>query len=150
MRPVTIHAVFVATVLALGIVIGMIFAPGPWYAGLTKPPFNPPNWVFGPAWSILYVLIGIAGARTWIHARQSVAMRLWFLQMALNFLWSPAFFGARSPILGLMVILPLLVVILIFIAERWGSDTLAALLFVPYGAWVAFASLLNGAIYVLN
>ena len=142
------HLVFVAAVLAIGLLIGWAFLPGVWYAGLRKPGFTPPNWLFGPAWTTLYVLIGIAGARTW--ERGGLAVGLWFLQMALNFLWSPAFFGAQNPGLGLMVILPLLAVILVFIRERWNRDRIATLLFVPYALWVAFASALNIGIWWLN
>lgn len=142
------HLVFVVAVLAIGLLIGWAFLPGAWYAGLRKPFFTPPNWLFGPAWTTLYVLIGIAGARTW--ERGGLAVGLWFLQMALNFLWSPFFFGAQNPGLGLMIILPLLAVILIFIRERWNRDRVAALLFVPYALWVGFASALNIGIWWLN
>ena len=77
-------------------------------------------------------------------------MWLWLAQMALNLLWSPAFFGQQSAGLGLAVIVPLLALIAIYIAVSWRSDRVAALLFVPYGFWVAFASLLNASILVLN
>lgn len=149
MRRVT-HLGFVAAVLGIGLLIGWAFLPGEWYAGLAKPGFTPPDRLFGPAWSVLYVLIGIAGARTWLDDRAGRGMRIWFLQMGLNFLWSPAFFGAQAPWLGLVVILPLLAAILAFIAERWARDRVAALLFLPYAAWVGYASALNLAIWRLN
>lgn len=144
------HLAFVAAVLAVGLVIGWAFLPGAWYAGLDKPGFTPPNAVFGPVWTALYVLIGIAGARCWLAARQGAGMGLWWAQMGLNFLWSPAFFGAENPGLGLLVILPLFAVILAFIAERWNRDRIAALLFVPYAFWVGYASALNLAIWRMN
>lgn len=137
---------FVAAVTAIGLLIGWAFLPGAWYAGLVKPAFTPPNWLFGPAWTTLYVLIGIAGARAWTRGGAG----LWFAQMGLNFLWSPVFFGLQNPGLGLLVILALLATILAFIAHRWRQDRVAALLFLPYAAWVSFATALNAAIWRLN
>lgn len=141
---------FLAIVFGGGCVIGTQTVPGEWYAGLIKPSFNPPNWVFAPVWSILYVFIAVAGWRTWRAAKSSKAMMVWFLQMVLNFLWSPLFFAAEMPGLALMIILTLLCAILTFIALRWRQDRVSAALFVPYAVWVGFASLLNAAIYSLN
>ncbi len=141
---------FIAVVLGCGILIGIITPPGPWYATLAKPSFNPPNWIFGPVWSVLYVLIGIAGWRTFEREGDGKAMRLWFLQIALNFSWSPVFFGAHLVGAAFAVILALLVAIVAFIAMTWKSDRTAAYLFLPYAAWVAFATMLNGAIMRLN
>ncbi|TDK35403.1 tryptophan-rich sensory protein [Rhizobium deserti] len=144
------HIVFMIAVVALGSLVGLLNIPGEWYQSLQKPFFNPPNWLFGPAWTTLYILIGIAGARTWLDGRYSIRMKIWFVQMGLNFLWSPAFFGLQSPLLGLVVILPLLIAILAFIRMSWPVDRIAAWLFVPYALWVAFATLLNLSIVVLN
>ena len=124
--------------------------PGDWYQSLAKPPFNPPNWIFAPVWSLLYILIAIAGARTFLREGLSNAFGLWIMQLILNFLWSPAFFGAQNAHLALAVIVPLLGTILAFIALRWQRDRVAALLFVPYAAWVSFATLLNASIVWLN
>lgn len=143
-------AVFVALVVLSGTAVGLLSAPGEWYAALTKPAFNPPNWVFAPAWTTLYVLIGIAGARTWSMARDTWRMKLWWLQLALNLIWSPIFFLLHSAALALGVVAVMLVVIIAFIAASWRSDRTAALLFMPYAAWVSFATLLNAAIVVLN
>jgi tryptophan-rich sensory protein len=150
MQKILIHVLFIAVVVGLGALIGVANIPGAWYQSLVKPPFNPPNWIFGPVWSALYVLIGIAGARTWLGHPASSRMQLWFGQMALNFLWTPAFFGAESTILGLIVIVPLLAAILAFIRTSWDRDRISALLFVPYAAWVGFATLLNLSLFVLN
>jgi tryptophan-rich sensory protein len=150
MNRTIIHAIFIIAVVALGSSIGLLNIPGEWYQSLQKPFFNPPNWLFGPAWTLLYILIGIAGARTWLAAPSSRAMKIWFVQMGLNFLWSPAFFGLQSPMLGLVVIVPLLIAILAFIRVSWPVDRIAALLFVPYALWVAFATLLNLSIVILN
>ena len=141
---------FILLVVGGGLLIGFLTAPGPWYEALAKPSFNPPNWLFGPVWTILYVLIAVAGWRIWQRAPAGNAMKLWWLQLLLNFLWSPAFFGLEQIGLALLVILALLVVILAFIAAAWKSDRVSALLFVPYAAWVAFASLLNASILILN
>ena len=141
---------FLALVLGGGLVIGFLTAPGGWYAQLAKPSFNPPGWVFGPAWTALYVLIAITGWRVWHRDRAGWPMKLWWAQLALNFLWTPVFFSAHQIGLALAVILALLVVILSFIVTSWRQDRTASLMFVPYAAWVAFASVLNGSIFVLN
>jgi len=145
---------FLALVLGGGSVIGIVTAPGAWYAALEKPSFNPPNWIFGPVWSALYVMIAIAGWRLRNRARPqagaSAAMKLWWTQLALNFLWSPVFFAAHRIDLAFGVILLLLAAILAFIAAAWNRDRIAALLFLPYAAWVGFATLLNAALWRLN
>lgn len=141
---------FVALVVGGGLLIGFLTAPGPWYEALAKPSFNPPNWLFGPVWTILYTLVAIAGWRTWQRERSGRAMKLWGIQIALNFLWSPVFFGLQQVGLALLVILVLLVSIIAFIVAVRTIDRVSAWLFVPYAAWVAFASLLNAAILALN
>ncbi len=141
---------FLLLVVGGGLAIGFLTAPGEWYAGLTKPSFNPPNWLFAPVWTVLYVLIAVAGWRTFERDPSSVPMKLWGAQLALNFLWSPTFFGAHQIGLALAVILALLAAILAFIATSWREDRMAAWLFVPYAAWVGFASVLNGSILLLN
>jgi translocator protein len=148
MRRAVIYALFLLAVLGIGLLIGTVTLPDGWYAALAKPSFNPPSWVFGPVWTVLYVLIAIAGARTW--ERGIGGFRLWLGQMALNFAWSPVFFGLHRPGLALVVIVALLIAILMFIADRWRADRVSALLFVPYAAWVGFASVLNVAIVTLN
>lgn len=143
-------APFILLVVGGGLLIGFFTAPGPWYEALAKPSFNPPNWLFGPVWTVLYVLIAIAGWRIWQRRRDGGAMKLWWLQLVLNFLWSPVFFGLERIGPALVVILALLAAILAFIAASWKLDRPSAWLFVPYAAWVAFASLLNAAIWALN
>src|SRR5690625_857995 len=141
---------FCLLVVGGGLVIGMITAPDEWYAALNKPFFTPPGWVFGPAWTLLYILIAIAGWRLWRRAHSSRAMQLWWVQLGLNFTWSPIFFSAHLIGLALVIVLLLLVTIVGFIALSWRRARVASLLFVPYAAWVAFASVLNGAIWLLN
>jgi tryptophan-rich sensory protein len=150
MKTPATYLVFIALVLGIGLLIGFYNLPGQWYQSLNKPVFTPPNWLFGPAWTIIYVLIGIAGARTWLAGGHTAGMQIWFAQMALNFLWSPFFFGLQVPATALAIILALLIAIIAFIANRWQRDRVAALLFLPYAAWVAFATLLNASIVSLN
>ncbi|MGQ0564012.1 MAG: TspO/MBR family protein [Gemmobacter sp.] len=137
----------IALVLGIGTAIGTTVRPGDWYAALQKPWFTPAPWVFGPVWAVLYVLIGWAGARKLLHGG---ARELWLGQMALNFLWSPMFFGLQLPLAGLAVILGMLALILAFIAAEWGRDRLSAVLFLPYAAWVTLASAVNGGVAWLN
>lgn len=142
--------VFLLVVFGGGSAIGVSTLPGDWYAGLNKPSFNPPNWVFGPVWSLLYVAIAVAGWRSWQRNRTGRAMQVWLVQMLANFAWSPVFFAAHRIDIAFGVILFLLAAIVAFIALSWRKDRVSALLFVPYAVWVGFASALNGAILFLN
>ncbi len=150
MNKALIYSLFILLVLGIGLLIGINNIPGEWYRSLVKPPFNPPNWIFAPVWSALYIGIGIAGARTFIRQRRSAAMRLWGAQMLFNFAWSPLFFGFQDPGAAFIVIIALLVSIIAFIVASSHHDRLSALLFLPYLLWVAFATLLNGSIFLLN
>ncbi|MGY2993993.1 translocator protein [Mesorhizobium sp. URHB0026] len=141
---------FLVLVLGGGLLIGFATLPGAWYASLAKPSFNPPNWVFAPAWTLLYVLIAVAGWRTWSRDPAGTGMKIWGAQLVLNFLWSPTFFGAKMMGTALVIIMLLLAVIVLFIASVWTRDRLACWLFVPYAAWVAFATLLNASLLWLN
>lgn len=143
-------AAFVALVLGGGFLLGLLTTPGEWYAGLAKPAFNPPPWLFAPVWTVLYVMIAVAGWRTWQRDRSSLAMTFWWVQLGLNFLWTPVFFTAHMVGLALAIILLLLAAIIGFMAASWRQDRATAWLFLPYAAWVAFATLLNGSIYTLN
>lgn len=146
-RNLWVYAAFIIGVVVIGGGIGVITLPGAWYVGLQKPGFTPPNWLFGPMWTTLYVLIGWVGARKWLYGG---AARLWWAQMALNFLWSPVFFGAQQPFAALLVIVAMWAVIAGFILREWRNDRLSAVLFLPYLAWVSLATALNAAIVILN
>ncbi|WP_337270052.1 TspO/MBR family protein [Oryzifoliimicrobium ureilyticus] len=150
MKKPVIYLIFICIVVGLGLLSGLNNLPGEWYRALNKPSFNPPNWIFGPVWTTLYVLIGIAGARLWMLDRHGWAMKLWFLSLVLNLLWSPAFFGQESAALGLAVIIPLLLSIYAYIPAAWKSDRAASILFWPYALWVSFATVLNFSIFLLN
>ena len=126
----------------------------PWYAGLTKPSFNPPDWVFAPVWTTLFVLMAFAVWRILRLPREAPmrdrALVLFYLQLALNAAWSWMFFGANSPLLGLMNIVPQFVVILLTLSVFRRLDTLAGWCLVQLEAWVGFASVLNSSIWWLN
>ncbi|MFT0892063.1 TspO/MBR family protein [Pseudochelatococcus sp. G4_1912] len=143
-------AVFILITLGVGLMIGFVTMPAEWYAALNKPWFTPPNWLFGPAWSILYVMIAVAGWRCWLRDRRGLAMKLWLIQMLLNFSWSPLFFGAQQPALALVIIVAMVATTFAFIAATWKRDQITALLFVPYAAWTSFATLLNATIVMMN
>jgi tryptophan-rich sensory protein len=124
-----------------------------WYQGLVKPTFNPPDWLFAPVWTALYVLIAVAGWRVWRRRGLSGA-RLEFAayaaQLALNLAWSFIFFGQRMIGAALVEISVLLVAIAMNAVLFWRIDRLAGWLLAPYAAWVAFACLLNFALWQLN
>lgn len=126
----------------------------PWYAGLTKPSFNPPNWVFAPVWSTLYALMAFS---VWRILRlppatpgRRQALVLFFAQLTLNAAWSWMFFAVHSPLLGLVNIVPQLLVVMATIGAFRRLDRVAALCLLPLAAWVAFAAALNSAIWWLN
>jgi tryptophan-rich sensory protein len=125
-----------------------------WYAGLVKPSFNPPNWLFGPVWTLLFAMMAWSVFRILQQPAgtpgRSRALTAYWVQLVLNPLWSIAFFGLTSPLLGLVVIVPFLAAILVTIAWFWPLDRLASGLLWPYAAWVSFATLLNAAIWWLN
>jgi tryptophan-rich sensory protein len=124
-----------------------------WYAGLAKPSFTPPDWIFGPVWGALYLLMAFAVWRV-VKLRASparaVALALFFLQLALNAAWSWMFFGAHSPLLGLLNIVPQFLLIVATVVAFLRLDRLAGLAMAPLAAWVGFAVALNAAIWQLN
>lgn len=146
----TAYLLFPLGVAAVGLLIGYLDLPGAWYAGLHKPFFTPPNWIFAPVWTILYLAVGIAGARLWNRDRYSRAMGLWWFQLALNYLWSPLFFRFHRMELALGDILALLATVITLIAAAHREDRSAARLLVPYALWICYATALNAALLVLN
>jgi tryptophan-rich sensory protein len=126
----------------------------PWYAGLAKPWFNPPNWIFAPVWTSLYLLMAYSVWRILKapgnDADRRTALMLFFVQLALNALWSWLFFGLNNPLAGLMNIVPQLLVILATIDRFRRLDRWAARCLAPLAAWVAFAAVLNFEIWRLN
>jgi benzodiazapine receptor len=125
----------------------------PWYEGLEKPSFNPPNWIFAPVWTTLFVLMAFGLWRILRlpdSGRRRTALILFFVQLVLNAAWSWMFFAAHSPILGLTNIVAQLAVIVMTIIAFQRLDRLAAWCLVPLAAWVGFATLLNFSIWHLN
>lgn len=123
-----------------------------WYATLTKPSFSPPGFVFGPVWTILYALMGISLYLVWVSKAisKSYAIKLFFVQLILNAVWSIIFFGLRSPGLAFIEIIALWVAIALTIKAFQHISKAASYLLYPYLAWVSFASILNFAIWILN
>ncbi|WP_131195999.1 TspO/MBR family protein [Lichenihabitans psoromatis] len=126
----------------------------PWYETLTKPAFNPPNWLFGPAWTLLYILMAVAFFRILrlppATRGRSAAVISFLVQITLNAAWSWAFFAGHNPRVGLIVVVALVVAVAVTMVLFFRLDRIAGLCFVPYLAWVSFATALNGAILTLN
>ncbi|NYT66809.1 tryptophan-rich sensory protein [Alcaligenaceae bacterium] len=130
--------------------VGSQFLPGEWYTALEKPFFNPPNWVFAPVWSVLYIMMAVAAWRVWRRCGVDTAIVLWAIQLVLNGLWSWFFFGMHRIGLGLIDIGVLLVLIALTTVSFMRRDRVAGYLMLPYLAWVAFASILNLSLWLLN
>ena len=122
---------------------GSLFPPGKWYSDLNKPRWTPPNWIFPVAWPILYILMSYSGATLANLENSGSALALWALQIAINTLWTPVFFGAYDLLGALVLILALWIAILCYTVVSFKIDKIAAYLFIPYLAWVSFATILN-------
>ena len=143
--------VIFAAVVAAAAFVGSRFLPGPWYESLSKPPWNPPNWVFAPVWTVLYIMIAIAGWLVWRSAGLwSGVVLLWAVQLVLNAVWTWLFFGRRTPAIAFGDIVVLLVCIVAFIVAARATSRAASWLFVPYSAWVMYAASLNLWIWLRN
>lgn len=125
-----------------------------WYASLKKPAFNPPNWLFGPVWTALFLLMGIALFLVWQKGigfpQVKIALIVFGIQLIFNILWSILFFGLRSPITGFIEIIILWILILLTILVFYPISKTASLLLLPYLLWVSFASILNFSLWRLN
>lgn len=124
-----------------------------WYQALTKPPLNPPDWIFPIMWTILYALIAAAGWSVWRERAQPKAQPLLILfaaYMALNWSWSFVFFNAHQMLLGFIWIVALNLIAVVFILKAWDRVRIAAYLMIPPLMWTLFASYLNGGVYILN
>lgn len=129
---------------------GAVFTPGAWYEGLKKPWWRPPNWLFGPAWGVLFIMIAISGWLVWREVGFGLAIALYGVQLVLNFLWSAFFFGLRRPDYALYDLMALWLSILACIVVFAPISATAAWLMVPYLAWVSFAGWLNYTMLRLN
>jgi translocator protein len=122
-----------------------------WYTTLNMPTWQPPNWLFGPVWTTLYLLMGIAGARIWVQTKQGDVLRKLFgAQLFLNALWTPVFFGAHNLLGGLVIILAMDITVIALLYRLRSRDNISMGLLVPYLAWILFATCLNAVILVLN
>lgn len=151
--------IVVVTCLAIGYFSGMATQSSikTWFPTLIKPSFNPPNWVFAPVWSLLYIMMGIAAGLVWDRMEASKDKELvkkslifFAIQLGLNALWSVLFFGLRNPMLALIEIALLWLMIYETYIKFGKIDKIAGYLFLPYLAWVSFASILNASIWWLN
>lgn len=149
--------IFVGTCLGVGYLSGIATQSGvdDWFPTLEKPSFNPPNWVFAPVWSLLYILMGFAAGRVWARIdfeRENVrkALVFFWIQLALNALWSVLFFALHNPLLALLEIVLLWLMIYETYAKFKGIDKIAGWMFVPYLLWVTFATVLNASLWWLN
>jgi translocator protein len=146
---------WILLLVGLGAGSGLLFGPDAWFAGLQKPSWNPPSWLFGPVWTTLYAMMALA---LWLvrrepeaqDGRRKRAQWLFALQFALNMAWTPMFFGLHSPSLALVTIGLLWVTLLATLLAFFKVRVVAGALLVPYGLWVSFATALNGAIWHLN
>ncbi len=154
-KNIQIAIFFIVLCLAIQI-IGGYWTKGTvstWYPTLVKPSWNPPDWVFGPVWSCLYLMIAVSG---WLiykaksSPKRDLALIFYAIQLGLNFIWTFLFFSLRSPILGLIDISLLCLCIGLTIIYSWKVRPLAALLLVPYLIWVMYATTLNAGIVFLN
>jgi tryptophan-rich sensory protein len=130
--------------------IGMFTLPGAWYAALSKPAWNPPPWIFGPAWTLLYTLMAIAAWLVWKQDGWRRPLRLYFAQLLLNAAWTPIFFGAHQLGWALLEITALWIAILLTMLSFRRVSRPAGWLFAPYLAWVTFAAILNFTLWRMN
>lgn len=126
-----------------------------WYVYLNKPAFSPPNWIFGPVWTVMYILMGIALYQVWTlrtkkKTLQRSSLQLFIIQLAVNFLWTFIFFGLRSPVGGLIDIIILWIFILLTLTRFYKLSKIAGYLMAPYLLWVSFATILNFSVAFLN
>ncbi|MFG1240193.1 TspO/MBR family protein [Xanthobacter autotrophicus DSM 597] len=146
----------VVLMLAVGAVGGAVTSPAipAWYEGLVKPGWTPPNAAFPIVWTLLYLMMAVSLWRLWDKVppstARSVAIGLFLAQLALNFLWSPVFFGLQAIHAGLVIIIGLVVLLALTVRATFPLDRIAGWLLVPYLLWVCYASTLNAGIAVLN
>ena len=135
----------------LGSLFNMVSLGG-WYPALVKPSWNPPSWLFGPVWTVLYAMMAVAGWLVWRRGGPGArtALQLFAVQLALNVGWSAVFFGLQMPGLAFAEILALWVAIAATLRTSWRVSRPAGILLVPYLLWVSFAAVLNFAIWRLN
>lgn len=159
MRPLSNTSKFVISVVsceAVGILGGLLTASTipTWYSTLNRPFFAPPNWIFGPVWTLLYFMMGASIYLIWKKGfttkKRIEALHFFLVQLGLNFIWSPVFFGLQSPLLALIVITVLWIAIVFTMKKLYPLSKPASYLLIPYLLWVSFATILNAAFVILN
>ena len=145
----TLFAIFLASCFAAGST-GALFEPGKWYESLAKPRWTPPNWLFPVAWTTLYLLIAAAAARVAPLDGSYYAMAFFALQIALNTLWTPVFFGLKRMGAGMVVLVALWIAVAATLGSFWSLDWIAGAMLIPYLAWVSVAGALNYSVWKLN
>lgn len=157
MNKITKILTVVVTCLAVGYFSGFVTRSAivDWYPTLIKPSFNPPNWVFAPVWTLLYIMMGLAAGLVWNRIdfeKETVkkALQLFAIQLALNALWSYLFFGLHNPMLAGLEIILLWLIIYETYLQFSKINKISGYLFIPYLAWVSFAAVLNASIWWLN
>lgn len=150
-------ALVVMTCLVVGYLSGMVTRESitTWYPTLIKPVFNPPNWIFAPVWTLLYIMMGVACGMVWNRMESNEelvkkAFKFFMIQLVLNAIWSYLFFGLHNPLLALLEMVLLWLMIFETYTLFKKIDRIAGLLFIPYIAWVSFAMVLNASIWWLN
>lgn len=141
--------VFLALVAAAALT-GMTYLPGAWYEALAKPEWTAPNWVFPPVWTVIYVIIAVAGWRVFEKEGLRQSLIIWAISLQLNAAWSVIMFKEHEIGMAAVNISALWISIFAFISLTWDTNRIASLLFVPYLAWVSYAAALNFAIWQLN
>lgn len=144
-----LFAIFFASSIAAAST-GALFEPGAWYKGLNKPAWTPPNWLFPVVWTILYIAMAVAAARVAALDGAALAMAFFTLQLVLNTLWTPVFFGLRRLGAGMFVIACLWLAVAVTTITFWQIDTIAGLLLAPYLLWATIASALNFSVWRRN
>jgi len=148
------HLAIVVVIVFLVATIAGLAPPGQWYETLNKPAWTPPNWLFGPAWTVLYLMIAIAGWIIFTHATTATTKILWSAQLVVNAAWSLLFFGAHQMGLALIDVIAMsalaLALIVVLLRDVFPWSRLAALLLIPYWLWVTFAAALNASIWLRN
>jgi len=147
--------VFILITLFAGFIGSLFTTPSiaSWYAFINKPSFSPPNWLFAPVWSLLYILMGIAAFLIWQkrdNLKTKPALMFYGIQLILNTFWSIIFFGMHNPGLAFLEIIILWTFILITLIKFYKINKTSGILFIPYFIWVSFASILNFAVWMLN
>lgn len=133
--------------------IGGLYPPGGWYAGLAKPAWNPPSWLFGPVWTVLYLMMAVAAWLVWKRygfSGAALPLGIFFVQLVLNAAWTWLFFGLKQPGIAFAEIVILWLAILLTLVSFWRLERAAGILLIPYLAWVSFAAVLNYTLWRLN